>query len=86
MKNDVHFEDLGTFEELIDLRTARLLGTRSIKRDPSRPFGHAGAQAFQLTESITLQRGHRTVAIRASKAKPIPVSSMTQMLCGKQIR
>src|SRR5260370_28079432 len=64
------------YRELIDVATGKCLGTQELgegevlaQRD--RFVGFCGARELFLSEPLSIQRGHREVVVRASKAKPL---------------
>lgn len=77
----------GFFEELI-LKNAggaygyQLLGTRRIPRLTRLP-GSDGRITVFITESLTLDKGHKTVQVKASKERPLECFSMLQIICGR---
>lgn len=76
------FEVLGFWEELIDLDTGKLLGTRPVAA-LDRQMGQAGRRDFEITEPIEIQKGHRLTMLKASPAKPKRVAGVLNALCGK---
>lgn len=74
------------FEEfLIDEPGAypKCLGVKLHESNPDgRLYGYAGLRQFTLTESVTLNKGHRQVVIKASPKRPLRVRTMLQMLEG----
>jgi hypothetical protein len=79
-----HFETLGHFEELLNVKTGKVIGTRRVAV-ADRPYGYEGRTEYTLIAPIELLRGHKTVIVRASVKKPIHVRSMLQRLCGRTI-
>lgn len=81
------FEVLGFFEELIlkgggGAYGYKLLGTRRIPRLTRLP-GSDGRITVILTEPVALDKGHKTVRVKASKEHPLECFSMLQIICGK---
>ncbi len=76
------FEVHGYFEELVDAKTFRLIGTRNVDQ-PERPLGSSGTAEIVITENVELRRGHKTVTLKASKRNPVRVHSTFQMICGR---
>lgn len=75
------FEVLGFQEELSHAVTKKFLGTRTVDK-LTRPAGSPGMIEYVITENLVLAKGHKTVAIKASKKHPLPVVSMFQLICG----
>jgi hypothetical protein len=61
----------------------KMLGTRRLPGLPDRPIGSPGLKMVTITETVTLQNGHKTVTYRASKKKPLYCQAMIQPICGK---
>lgn len=80
MEYEVH----GFFEDL-QLATPpyKWLGSRHVE-EPDRPFGSAGEKVFEITENITLRRGHKQRQFNASPEKPLRVIGRLQILCGRR--
>ena len=78
------FEVHGFFEEVIDLETGKLLGTRTIEK-PDRPTGSSGLQYIILTEDLRLVKGYKKapVTVKASTKSPRQVMTMVQIICGR---
>jgi len=79
---DCPFEILGFFERLIDARTNKALGTRTVGR-PDRPLGSAGMLEYDITETVTLRRGHKEMVLAASPKKPWRVIGQIEIFCGR---
>lgn len=85
------FSHLGYFEEFIAKRegcTPKTLGVRQFdltlpESQQGRLLGVRGWREFDVTETITLQKGHRQVTYKASIKKPIRVATMLQKLEGR---
>src|SRR5438132_13387955 len=86
MKADQEFECLGYFEEIVDARKHKLLGTRPVAK-PDRPLGAAGQIELKITAPITLKRWDvRPKTYRASAAKPIFANATLQIKCGRLLK
>lgn len=85
MSNKVHFNVLGYYEELYEYERAEFLGTRLVEW-PDRPLGTPGTIDVEITEPITLNRGPKTKAFKASKKKPLRCRATLQMICGRQLQ
>ena len=88
-------DHLGYFEEFLLLfpygMMPKGMGSKHYPVDlpveqQGRPLGHAGTRKFVVTETITLQKGHREVTYRASPKKPLNVQTMLQRMEGKERR
>lgn len=83
-------EVLGFFEELV-MQTVpgetsfgwKMLGCRRLPGLPDRPIGSAGTKMITIIETMTLENGHKTVIVRASKKKPLTCQATIQPICGK---
>jgi hypothetical protein len=87
--NPDHYDThvVGFVEELVmSTETAygwKMLGTRRLPGLPDRPIGSPGTIMITITEDQTLQSGHKTVRVRASKKHPILCQATIQPICGK---
>jgi hypothetical protein len=86
------FVTLGYFEELIELfpdgSTGQCVGTRfagNANWKPDRPIGYAGRAEHVMTKDFELQKGMKTVTIKASEAKPFRCVSYLQRTCGQKM-
>jgi len=88
-------EHLGYFEEFLEVRGdgswprgmgAKIYGVSLPADQVGRPLGHAGRRETVLVEDVKLSKGHRTVTYRASRTKPIRVTTMLQRTEGREIR
>jgi len=75
------FEVLGFFESLDDVITGKPLGDRPAVLD--RAPGAASRKEYLLTKTISLNKGHRIVELKASPKRPRRVFGTLQILCGK---
>lgn len=80
-----NFEVMGYFEEVMDARTGKCLGTRRVDPDPARKCGYHGQREETATKPLVLQRGHKTITVFASAAKPLQVKTTLQILCGRML-
>ena len=69
--------------------TPKTLGVRQLPLElpedqQGRILGVQGRRDFDLTENVTLHKGHRQVTYKASSKKPIRVSTMLQKLEGRE--
>lgn len=78
---DCPFEVIGFEEELLDVATNKVLGSYRIEQ-PTRKVGSEGRMEWDLTATVTLKKGHRTVVVTASPEKPRRVRGMINILCG----
>ncbi len=76
------FEVVGFIERLLDARTNKALGTRTLE-EPTRPLGSDGYVEYDISEPTVLRAGHRTFTLKASKEKPVRVVGMIEVICGK---
>ena len=81
----LQFEMLGYFEEFMDAEWNKYLGSRPISQ-PDRLLGAPGRIEYVLKEPITLQKGMKTYTLKASPRRPVRVSAMLQIICGKLIQ
>lgn len=81
------FEVHGFFEILVARHgpAVRTLGTRAIPDPAPRPLGVDGLRSYVLTAPLTVQRGHKTVTLKASPAKPIVCEGHAHALCGRAL-
>lgn len=77
------YEYLGFFEDIVEVATGRVLGTRKCNEQPGREMGQAGAREETLVESVTLDRGHKTFLVKASPDKPVLVRTTYLPICGR---
>ena len=80
------FEVLGYFEDVVDVSTGKCLGTRKCAEQPGRILGYNGQQQQTMTAPFELERGHKTIIVKASKEKPMQIRTTYLRLCGKLIR
>lgn len=80
--DDFPFEVHGFFEELLEPGTGKVIGSREIP-EPTRPLGSQGRIEFDITETLTLTKGLKTVTLKASPKKPKRVVGMIQAICGR---
>ena len=64
------------YRELIDVASNKCLGTQELSEGEvlaqrDRLVGFYGGRELFLSEPLSIQRGHRAVVVRASKAKPL---------------
>jgi hypothetical protein len=64
------------YRELIDVATGKCLGTQELSEaevlaQRDRFVGFYGARELFLSEPSSIQRSHREVVVRASKARPL---------------
>ena len=80
------FETVGHFEELIDERTSRFLGSRPFTQDSRTPrlHGVAGQITLSLTAPVTLTRGGEKCTYGATARKPLRVVTRVYPLCGRR--
>lgn len=76
------FEVLGFSEDLLDARTKEYYGSRRMEA-PTRPVGSPGMLEYDVTENLTLQKGHKVVVLKASPKKPKRVVGIITVLCGR---
>lgn len=76
------YEVVGFYEELVDLETRKMIGTRPVA-SLDRPMGQAGRREFIITEPSEILKGHRLTMLKASPQKPVRVSSVLNALCGR---
>ena len=78
-------EIIGFYEEfLVDgVDSKKCIGTRVVPYEPGRSLGYDGAKEIIITESLTLDSGHKKVYIKASATKPLMVTTMLNMLNGR---
>lgn len=79
-------QELGFFEEFITADgRPKGLGQKLHQTNPhpGRPYGAAGRRVVVLTQDFTLQRGVNAVTYKASKARPVRVTTMLHPLQGK---
>lgn len=78
---------LGFVEELVvETGTAfgwKCIGTRRLLGLPDRPLGSPGTKMVTITETVTLQSGHKTKIYRASKDRPLKCQATLQPICGR---
>lgn len=79
------FEHAGFFEEVMDARTGKCLGTRRVAGDENRPCGYHGQREETATAPLSLQRGHKTIVVPASKDKPLLIRTTQQIICGRML-
>lgn len=79
------FEVCGFYEELIDSETAKLIGTRRVEWDQSRPFGAKGKELHVFTENFVVLRGHRHVTVHVKRKRPLELIGMVHPICGRVI-
>lgn len=77
------FEHLGYFEELIDATSFKCYGTRKVDDPQGRECGYAGRREETLIATVHLDKGHKSVLLKASPAKPVRVVTMLHVLCGR---
>ena len=80
--DDCPFEVLGFFERLINARTGKALGTRTLA-EPTRKLGSEGYMEYDITQTVTLRKGHKEFVLKASLEKPVRVIGMIEIICGK---
>lgn len=61
----------------------KMLGTRRLPGLPDRPIGSPGTKMVTITETVTLQNGHKTVTYKATKKKPLICQATIQPICGR---
>lgn len=89
----MNFEHLGYFEEFMLLRDgcnpkgigARMFPVELPPEQQGRTLGAYGKREFEVTQTITLSKGHRQVEYKASVKRPLRVSTMLQRLEGQKI-
>jgi hypothetical protein len=64
------------YRELIDVASSKCLGTQELSEEQAaaqrdRFVGFYGARELFLSEPLSIQRGHREVVVRASKANSL---------------
>lgn len=79
---DSPFEVFGFIEDLSNADTGKALGSRRVEV-PDRPLGSPGLIEFYLTENVELEKGMKTVIVKASPKKPLRVTGMLIPLCGR---
>jgi hypothetical protein len=80
------FEQLGYFETLVDQETGRQIGNRNLGKTlpEGRTVGHAGGIEITISESFTVDRGHKT-GIPVKLKAPRKYFSIIFALCGRRI-
>lgn len=89
----VEYQHLGYFEEFVLLHpdgTAKGIGSRILPVElppehQGRTLGAYGRRDFEVTETITLSKGHRQVTYKASTKKPLKVCTFLSKLEGRRI-
>lgn len=78
---------LGFIEELVVSSGSafgwKMIGTRRLPGLPDRPIGSPGTKMVTITETVTLQNGHKSVTYRASKKNPLVCQATIQPICGR---
>jgi hypothetical protein len=86
-------EHIGYFEEFLADPVGdawpKGLGARIFTTDlppdqTGRLLGVAGKRALVLTEPLVLNKGHRSVTVNASTRRPVRVTTMLQMIEGRE--
>ncbi len=75
----------GYFEDVTDLATGKVLGTRTVEAQPERKCGYHGQREETVVSPLTLQRGHKTATFAASPAKPLRIRTTLYPICGRMI-
>lgn len=83
MKEESIFEVLGYFEDVYRKADGLFLGSRNVEEQPGREMGQAGRRSDTITDTTILNKGHKTVIIRASEETPILCETVLQRLCGR---
>ena len=77
------FEYAGWFEEIFDVKLNKLLGTRKCDEQPGRKIGYDGEKEIIITQTITIQRGHKEIEVTASEKSPRRLRTRYLPLCGR---
>lgn len=77
------YEIEGYQEEIWDAKTRKCLGLRRVSQDPQRAYGTQGERESVLTESITIQSGHKTCLVKATPKKPVKIFTRYLPICGR---
>lgn len=77
-------ETLGYFEEFVAV-SGKTLGLKvtGSNPEPRRALGSAGRRQVALTSPVELQKGFKTVVVRASSARPVHCYTTLYPLEGK---
>ena len=80
------FEIKGFFEEVWDAERRKVLGIRKVAEQPGREYGMKGESTPYFVDSVTLDGGHRSKVIKATKRKPLLIFTRLYPVCGRMLK